>query len=112
MVSARFVGFGETAYLQLLLTVEDLARRNRVLRVKHIPVIYGLGADEGKCGLADPSPELNVLLMAVGLQALFGLEVEELQRPTLRLERDNRLGQVHDSTVRADRSPYHIVRIL
>jgi hypothetical protein len=50
--------------------------------------------------------------MAVCLQALLGLEVEELQRPALRLERDDRLSQVHDGAVRADRSPNDIVCVL
>jgi hypothetical protein len=75
-------------------------------------VIYSLGADERKSGLADPSPELNVLLMAVCLQALLGLEVEELQRPSLRLESYDGLGQVHDGAVGANRSPDDIVCVL
>ena len=65
-----------TAYLELFLAIKDLARRNSVLRVQYIPVIYSLCADERKGSLADPPPELNVLLMAVGLQAFLGLKVE------------------------------------
>lgn len=64
------------AYLELFLAIKDLARRNSVLRVQYIPVIYSLCADERKGSLADPPPELNVLLMAVGLQAFLGLKVE------------------------------------
>jgi hypothetical protein len=75
-------------------------------------VVHGFGADQRKRGLADPPPKLDVLLMAVCLQALLGLEVEELQRPALRLERDDRLSQVHDGAVRADRSPNDIVCVL
>jgi hypothetical protein len=72
-------------------------------------MVYSLCADERKGCLADPSPELNVLLMAVCLQALLGLEVEQLQRPSLRLESYDGLSQVHDGTVGAYRSPDDIV---
>lgn len=75
-------------------------------------MIYGLCADEREGGLADPSPELNVLLMAVCLQALFGLEVEKLQCPALRLESYDGLSQVHDSAVGANWSPDDIVCVL
>jgi hypothetical protein len=94
------------------LAIKDLARRNSVLRVEHIPVVYGLCADKRKCSLADPPPKLDVLLMAVGLQTLFGLEVEQLQCPALRLESDDRLSQVHDGAVGPDRSPDDIVGVL
>jgi hypothetical protein len=75
-------------------------------------VVHGLCADERKCCLADPSPELNVLLMAVCLQALLGLEVEELQSPSLRLESYDGLRQVHDGAVGANRSSDDIVCVL
>jgi len=55
------------AYLELFLAVEDLARRNSVLGVEHIPMIYSLCADKCECRLADPPPELNVFLVAVCL---------------------------------------------
>lgn len=99
-------------YLELFLAIEDLTRRNSVLRIKDIPVVYGLCADERKCRLADPPPELDVLLMAVGLQTLFGLEVEQLQCPALCLESDDGLSQVHDGAVGANRSPDDIVGVL
>lgn len=99
-------------YLELLSTVEDLARCRGGLSVKHIPVVHGLGADERKRGLADPSPELDVLLMAVCLQFLLGLEVEELECPALRLESYDGLSQVHDGTVGANRSSDDIVCVL
>ena len=100
------------ANLELLPPIKDLAGRHSILRVEHVPVVYSLCADKRKCCLADPPPELNVLLMAVSLQALLGLEVEELQRPSLRLESYDGLGQVHDGTVRADRSSDDIVCVL
>lgn len=75
-------------------------------------MVHSLGADKRKGRLADPSPELDVFLMAVCLQALLGLEVEELQRPSLRLESNDGLGQVHDGAVGADRSSDDIVRVL
>jgi hypothetical protein len=94
------------------LAIEDLARRNSVLRVEHVPVVHGLCADERKCSLANPPPELNVFLMAVGLQTFFGLEVKQLQCPALRLESNDGLSQVHNGAVGADRSPDDIVGIL
>jgi hypothetical protein len=99
-------------YLELLASVEDLAWCHGTLRVEDVPVVDGLCADERKRGLADPSPELNVLLMAVCLQTLLGLEVEELQRPSLRLEGYDGLRQVHDGAVGADRSSDDIVCVL
>jgi hypothetical protein len=100
------------AYLKLLPSIEDLAWCHGVLGVEHVPMVHGFCADKRKSRLADPSPELDVLLMAVCLQTLLGLEVEELQRPTLRLKSDNRLSQVHDGAVGADRSPDDIVCVL
>ena len=50
--------------------------------------------------------------MAVGLKALLSFEVEELQRPALRLESYDGLSQVHDGTVRTNRPPNDVVRIL
>jgi hypothetical protein len=94
------------------LAVEDLARRNSVLRVEHVPVVYRLCADERERRLADPPPKLDVLLMAVCLQALLGLEVEQLQRPALGLEGYDGLSQVHDGTVCANRPPNDIVGVL
>lgn len=75
-------------------------------------MIYGFRADKRKSCLADPPPKLNILLVAVCLQALLGLEVEQLQCPALCLESYDRLSQVHDSAIRANRSPNDIVRIL
>jgi hypothetical protein len=94
------------------LAVEDLTRRNGVLRVEHVPVVYGLCTDKRECCLADPPPELDVLLMAVCLQALLGLEVEQLERPSLGFEGYDGLSQVHDGTVCANRSPDDIVGVL
>lgn len=94
------------------MAVEDLARRNSVLRVEDIPVVYGLCANERKGGLTDPPPKLNVLLVAVCLQAFLGLEVEQLQCPALCLERDDGLSQVHNGTVGADWSSDDIIRVL
>lgn len=99
------------SYLELLSTVEDLARCRGIL-LEHVPVVHGLCADKCKRRLADPSPELNVLLMAVCLQTLLSLEVEELQCPALRLESYDGLSQVHDGTVGANWSPDDIVCVL
>lgn len=101
-----------TAYLELLASIEDLAGCHSTLRVEYVPMVDRLCADERKGGLADPSPELNVLLMAVCLQALLGLEVEELQRPALRLEGNDGLSQMHDGAVCANRSSDDIVCVL
>jgi hypothetical protein len=98
--------------LELLASIKDLAWGHGVLRVEYIPVVYGLCADERKGCLADPSPELNVLLMAVCLQTLLGLEVEELQRSALRLKSYDGLCQVHDGAVGANGSPDDIVCVL
>jgi hypothetical protein len=99
-------------YLELLSSIEDLAWCHSVLGIEDIPMVHGFCADERKSCLADPSPELNVLLMAVCLQALLGLEVEKLQRPSLCLESYDGLSQVHDGAVGADRSPNDIVCVL
>jgi hypothetical protein len=75
-------------------------------------VVHSLRADQRKRSLADPPPENNVLLMAVCLQTLFCLKVEQLQRSSLRLQSNNRLSQVHNRTVCADRSANDIVCVL
>lgn len=71
-----------------------------------------LCADKGQCGLADPPPELDVLVVSICLQTLLGLQVEELERLPLRLEGNDGLGQVHDGAVCADWPPNDIVRVL
>jgi hypothetical protein len=68
----------EYAYLELLASIEDLARSHSILRIEYVPMVDGLCADERKGRLADPSPELDVLLMAVCLQTLLCLEIEKL----------------------------------
>jgi hypothetical protein len=98
--------------LELLASVEDLAWGYGILRVEYVPMVHGLCADKRKRCLADPSPELNVLLMAVCLQTLLGLEVEELQCAALRLKSYDGLCQVHDGAVGADRSSDDIVCVL
>jgi hypothetical protein len=50
--------------------------------------------------------------MAVGLQALLGLKVKQLQCSALRLESDDGLSQVHNGAVGANRSPDDIVGVL
>jgi len=75
-------------------------------------MVHGLCADKRKGCLADPSPELDVLLMAVCLQTLLGLEVEQLQRPALRLESYDGLRQVHDGAVGAYRPSDDVVCVL
>jgi hypothetical protein len=57
----------EYTYLELLTSVEDLAWSHGILRIEDVPMINSLGADERKSRLADPSPELDVLLMAICL---------------------------------------------
>lgn len=74
-------------------------------------MIDSLGADKRECCLADPSPKLDVFLMAVCLQALLCLEVEQLQRPALGLQCYDGLSQMHDGAVGADRPSNHIVRV-
>lgn len=75
-------------------------------------MIDRLCADKGQSSLADPPPELNVLVVGICLQTLLGLQVEELERLPLRLESNDGLSQVHDSTVSADRPANDIVRVL
>jgi hypothetical protein len=75
-------------------------------------MVDSLRADECERRLADPSPELDVFLMAICLQTLLGLEVEQLQCPALRLEGYDGLSQVHDGAVSADWSPNDIVGVL
>lgn len=75
-------------------------------------MVHRLRADQRKSSLADPPPEDNILLMAVCLQTLFCLKVEELQRLTLRLQSNNGFSQVHNRTVCADRSADDIVCVL
>lgn len=99
-------------YLQLLLTIKDLARARRVAAIEDIPMVYGLGADKRQRSLADPPPELNVLGVGVRLQPLLGIEIEELERPTLRLKSNNGLRQMHDGAVSANRPPDDIIRVL
>ena len=50
--------------------------------------------------------------MVVCLQTLFCLKVEELQRPTLRLQSNDGLSQVHDGAICPNWSSDNIVRIL
>ena len=50
--------------------------------------------------------------MAICLQTLLCLQVEELQRLALRLQGNDGLSQVHDRTVCADRSADDIVCVL
>jgi hypothetical protein len=50
--------------------------------------------------------------MGVCLQALLRLEVEQLQRPPLRLESNDRFRQMHDCTVSSNRPPDDIVCVL
>lgn len=51
-------------------------------------------------------------MVGICLQALLGLQIEELQRLSLRLESYDGLRQMHDGAVSADRPPNNIVRVL
>ena len=75
-------------------------------------MVHSLRADQCKRSLADPPPENNVFLMAVCLQTLLCLKVEQLQRSTLRFQSNDWLSQVHNCTVCANRSANDIVCVL
>lgn len=95
-----------------MLAIEDLARRRRGAAIEHVPMIHRLCADKRQSGLTDPPPELNVLVVSICLQALLGLQIEELQCLSLGFESYDGLRQVHDGAVSADWPPDDIVRVL
>ena len=75
-------------------------------------MIHRLVAHKRKGSLANPPPILNVFVVGVRLQALFGLEVEKLKGPRLRLESDDRFCQMHNGAICSDGSPHYIVDVL
>ncbi|PNY29194.1 Uncharacterized protein TCAP_00893 [Tolypocladium capitatum] len=93
------------------IALKDLGRR--VLSgVVHVPVVDAGGGDETEGGLANPPPELDVLVHCARLELLLLLEVEDLQRPGLGLEGDDVPIPVHDGTVGLDGPTRDIVAIL
>ena len=75
-------------------------------------MVHSFCADKRKSCLADPPPKLDILLVAVRLQALLGLEVEQLQCPALCLESYDGLSQVHDGAISTNWSPNDVIRVL
>ena len=75
-------------------------------------MIDARGGNQTESGLANPTPEDDVLVMGVCLQTLLGLEVEQLQGPLLCLERDDGLGQVHDGAICSDRAANDVMEVL
>lgn len=97
--------------VQVGVTLEDL--NGSVLAcIVHVPVEDAGGGDETEGGLANPLPELNILVHCARLELLLLLEVEDLERPRLGLEGNDLSVPVHDSTVGLDWPACHIVAIL
>ncbi len=91
--------------------LKDLARSG-LRRVKDVPVVDGVFRHQAEVLVAEPLPEQDVLVHGGRLESLALLEVEDLQRPLLGLERDDELTPVHDGTVGLDGSTDDIVVVL
>ena len=98
-------------YVQVSIAFEHLDRRI-LSSIIHIPVIDTGGCDEAESRLADPLPELNVLINGAGLELLPLFQIEYLQCPRLGLQGDDLLIPVHDGTVGLDGPSRHVVAIL
>ena len=70
------------------------------------------GSDETNGGLADPLPELDVLVHCAGLELLLLFEVEDLEGSGLGLEGNDLASPVHDGTVGLDGPPRDVVLVL
>ncbi|KAH3665298.1 hypothetical protein OGATHE_004114 [Ogataea polymorpha] len=77
--------------------------------VKHSPGIDGRRGDEADGGVVEPAPEYHRLAHDVGLESLFGGEIENLERGTVCPQRNDVLGGVHDDRVGAHGFPGDLV---
>lgn len=77
-----------------------------------VPVVDRRVGDEAKSVLANPLPVLDVLVHGRGLELCLGGEIEDLQRPRLRLQGDDLARPVHDGTVGFYGASLHIVAVL
>lgn len=59
-----------------------------------------------------PLPKNYILVHYGGMKFCFLAEVEDLQRPLIRFERDDLLSPMHNSAVSLDRSSYNLIVIL
>lgn len=80
--------------------------------IVHIPMVDAGSGDEAECGVADPLPELHILVHGARLELLLLLQVEDLKRPRLGLERNDLSVPVHDRTIGLDWSTSNIVVVL
>lgn len=98
-------------HAQVVVALKHLDR-GILSRVKDVPVVDGAAGDETNRCLADPLPELNILVHGAGLEFLLLLEVEDLEGASLSLEGDDLASPMHDGTISLDRPPRHVVPIL
>lgn len=80
--------------------------------VENVPVVDGGICDKAQGVLVEESPEDNILIHGMRLQLLLAVQVEDLQRPRLGLERDDLLVPVQQSAVRFDVASYYVIAIL
>ena len=98
------------AHIQVRVALEYFDRR-LLIRIEHVPVEHGRIGDEAQRVNADPLPEQHVFAHGVRLDLGLGAQVEDLQRPLRRLERDNLPVPVHDGAVGLD-GPAHDVAMV
>jgi hypothetical protein len=101
----------EGAHLKVIIALEHLDG-GILTRIVDIPVEDTGCCDKTKLVLADPLPELDILVHGAGLELLLLLEVEDLQCSRLSLESNDLSVPVHDGTVGLDRPTGDVVAIL
>jgi hypothetical protein len=105
------MGAGRGTYTQVGVALKHLD--GRILAgLVNIPVIDARRGDETDGGLADPLPELHILVHSARLELLLLLEVEDLEGSGLGFEGDDLAVPVHDGTVGLDRPSRNVVAIL
>jgi hypothetical protein len=80
--------------------------------IENVPVVHRSISDKTQAGVAEEFPEYNILVHCRGFQLGFGRKVKYLQRPLLRLERDDLFAEVHDGTISLDGTSCDIVVVL
>lgn len=101
----------KAAHLKVIITLEHLDG-GILTRIVDIPVEDAGCCDKTKLVLADPLPELDILVHGAGLELLLLLEIEDLQCSRLSLESNNLSVPVHDGTVGLDWPTGDVVAIL
>jgi hypothetical protein len=97
-------------HVEISISLKDLDRR--ILGgVIDVPVVDTPGCDEAQSGLADPLPELNVLVHCARFEFLLLLEVKDLKSPRLSFQSNDLFIPVHDSTVGLDGPARYVVAI-